>query len=124
MSPAKRQQYASRDGMPEMIQFRLTDEELLQFDAWIKQKDFKFDEAVEEALLSDHKVGVSWDATNNCFIATFTAKGDRHPNAGKCLMSRAMDWREAVAINMFKCEVVFASDKGRWSNRHSEEQRG
>jgi len=124
MPTKQRKNQNSRDGMPEMISSKLTDEELLGFDQWLTKKGKDFDAMIFDTLMDDHKIGISWDAYNDCFIASFTAKGDDHLNAGKCLMSRSNDWREAIAMNMFKCAVIYADDKGRWTNRNADKQRG
>ena len=122
MPKPKRNRSFDRGDMPEMIGFKLDIEELIQFDAWVKQKDFNYRAMLEETLLSGVKVGVSWDAYNDCFIASFTPKDDEHPNKGLCLLSRSSDWEEAIALNLFKASVVFSGKS--WATRKDDNQRG
>lgn len=115
-------QKSRNTNMPEMLNCKLSDEELQQFDAWISEKHFKFDNLVGETLLNDIKIGVSWDAYNDCFVASLTPKGERDSNNGMCLLSRATTWQEAIAMSIFKHVVIFG--KGKWSKRNENNQRG
>lgn len=117
-----KQQSTRNDQMPEMVQFKLNMDELNQFDQWLQQKGFNFDVRVTNHLIEDHKLGISWDGYNDCFIASSTAKGEKNKNTGSCLLSRSTDWREAVALNLFKQEVVYAN--GIWRPRKDDVQRG
>lgn len=106
----------------EMIQFKLNADELEAFDVWIQAKTFKFDDRVTEHLVNQHKVGVSWDARNDCFIASSTGRGDTNKNSGLCLLSRSSNWQEAIALNLFKADVVYAN--GIWRPRKDPNDRG
>lgn len=117
-----KQQARPDSTMPEMVQFKLNADELAQFDSWLAQKGFSFDDRVTNHLVQSHKIGVSWDAYNDCFISSSTGKGDTNRNAGLCLLSRSTDWREAVALNLFKAEVVYAN--GVWRPRKDPNDRG
>lgn len=118
---SKKQNTRSND-MPDMIQFKLNADELAGFDAWIAQKNFNFDNRVANSLIDNNKHGVSWDAYNDCFIASMTAKGDTNKNVGSCLLSRSTTWQEAIALNLYKAEVVYSN--GIWLPRKDDTQRG
>lgn len=113
---------SSSDNMPEMISSKLTDDELGDFDKWLTKASPKIWELLTETLLNDTKLGVSWDAYNDCFIASFTGKGDRNINSGRCLMSRSSDWQEAIALNLYKNSEIYKG--GKWENRNADKQRG
>lgn len=112
----------SRDNMPEMISSKLTDAELLEFETWYAKQQPKLWNTLTDILLDGHKQGVSWDAYNDCFIASLTGRGDGVTNDGRCLTSRSQDWIEAVALNLYKHLVIY--QKGLWINRNNNEQRG
>lgn len=112
----------SNDTMPEMISSKLTDEELAQFDDWQAKNAKKVWDLLTSEMLDGVRVGVSWDGYNDCFIASFTGKGDKNVNTGRCLMSRSQDWQEAIAMNVFKHVEIYR--RGKWENRNAEKQRG
>jgi hypothetical protein len=111
-----------RNDMPEMVQFKLRPEELAEYETWTQRKGFSFDNILAEILLEGVKVGVSYDAYNDCFISSFTPKGDTHINAGSCLLSRSSTWQEAIALNVYKSQVIFANK--RWVSRKEDDNRG
>lgn len=108
--------------MPEMIQFKLRPEELVEYEAWTQRKGFSFDTLFAETLLDGVKVGVSFDAYNDCFICSFTPRRDTHINAGSCLLSRSSTWQEAIALNCYKSQVIFNNKK--WVSRKEDDNRG
>lgn len=119
---ARNNKSGNLDGMPEMVSSKLTDEELLAFDQWLPKNEKNIWRTLTEILLDDIKLGVSWDAYNDCFVSSFTGKGDRQTNTGRCLMSRSSDWQEAIAINIFKHLEIYK--RGKWENRNADKQRG
>lgn len=105
------------DDMPELVQNKLTPEELDQFSVWVEKNSKKLDTILPEVCLEGYKLGISWDAYNNCWIATFTGKGEKCVNDYRVLTARSDDYYEVQAMLIFKHIEVY--HRGRWENRNS-----
>ena len=108
--------------MPTMISFKLTDEELSQFEVWLDRKDVGLEGTIHSLLIDGFKNGVSWDGYNDCFIASLTCKEETDVNTGQCLLSRSTHWQEALLLNAFKHYILF--ERRKWVSRNQNEQRG
>lgn len=53
-----------------------------------------------------YKMGVSYNAQNSTFVATYMCNSDDNPNAGYMLSSFAPDWFNAVKSLVFKHHVI------------------
>jgi len=107
----------SRDDMPELVQNKLTPEELTDFGVWVDKNAKKIETLIPETILEGYKLGVSWDAYNNCWIATLTGKGDKCINDYRVLTARADDYYEVQAMLIYKHIEVY--HRGKWENRNS-----
>lgn len=54
----------------------------------MKQKNFKVDDLLEEAVLDGYKFSWSWDDYNSCFSASLYCTNPDSPNAGWCAVMR------------------------------------
>lgn len=120
--PPKKRSKPQNDNMPEMIGTKLSDVQLAEYDEWLTKNSKQFSKLYAGALLDSIKIGVSWDAYNNCFICSFTQKDEDNVNHGKCLLSRSMEWEDAVLLNVYKSEVVY--QRGEWIPLNNNDQRG
>ena len=96
----------------EFINIRLDVEEGKQFRDWFKAQSEKIPDLLGQIMVDDHKISVTWDERNQCFIATFTGKEDQRHNDNKSLSSRSDDWYEALALNCYKHLVMCKN--GKW----------
>lgn len=124
MPPLKKKQNKRPDGMPEMINARLSDDELTGFDQWLAKEGKSFDQKYVDVLVSNIKIGMSIDGQNSCFICSFTPKDEDDLNHGKCLISRSEEWQEAFMMNYYKTTLFDEVDGGKWSERNNGRNRG
>lgn len=64
-------------------------------------------------IAEEMKLGITWDTSNNCFIASATCKDAKSPNLDRCVTARSDDWLEALMLLVFKHTVTAAG--GDWS---------
>lgn len=69
---------------------------------------------IAEFMAEPHKLGLSWDDSNNCFIASATCKNEKSENHNQCITARSDDWSEALLLLLFKHYVV--AKGGTWSD--------
>ena len=103
----------ARWGNTEFVNVTLTEPQRKEFKTWLTEKSETMPDEIGQLMVDDYKVSCNWDDNNQCFIATFTGKEDQSVNSAKALSSRSDDWYEALAINLFKHEVIFK--RGKWS---------
>src|SRR5574338_1165560 len=96
----------------DFVNINLSNAEKKQFKSWYEENQAAIPELAAAMTGQGYKLSIKWDNSNSCFIATVTCEGDGLPNDGKALSSRSGDFMEAVALNIFKTDVV--SDDGVW----------
>jgi hypothetical protein len=106
----------------EFVNCTLTSEQDNDFKSWYTSKDHKADQAIEQAFADDYRVSMSWDAHNQCFIASLTFKGEKGENKNKCLTARSDSWLESLAMVIYKHAILF--DGNEWQNIGNGNQRG
>lgn len=107
----------SENNMPEFVNYQLNEEEKREFDAWKGGASKQFDDLMESFLADFHKLSVSWDDYNQCFIATATCKDEESDNFNRCLTGRSDTWGEAILVLWFKMTVIFNS--GEWKGQET-----
>jgi len=112
------------EGMPEMVNRRLTDDELTAFDQWLGKNMKEFSQMYVDVLVNQIKIGMSIDAQNSCFICSFTPKGEKDENLGKCLISRSDEWQEAFMMNVYKQQLFAETNDGEWIDLNNNRTRG
>lgn len=92
------------------IDVRLAKADGDQFRAYMQQGNDEL--ALEMATLvsQGHKLSLSWDNKNVCFIASVTCRDEKAINYDCCITSRSDDWFEAIMLCVFKA-VVLANGK-------------
>lgn len=85
-----------------------------KFNAWTSRKDGEVAFDIAKAISDGHKIGLSWDSGNACFIVSATCKDDASINYNHCISSRSDDWYEALMMTVYKVQVMLA-DKA-WSS--------
>jgi len=104
------------DGDPEwggFINVRIDAETKEQYKAWLEGEGQSYWKYLEDLLAEGLKFGLSWDAENNCYIATLVGFGCLVDDFRYCLNSRSDISGDATALLVFKHEVLARGD---WSS--------
>lgn len=99
------------------INIKMDDEARLTFQAWLEGNGAAFWSLLTDVLGDGMKYGASWDAENDCFIATFTGCGVSESAERYCLTARAGTFEECTALLVFKHDVLAAGDWGAYRPR-------
>jgi hypothetical protein len=97
------------------VDLRLDDDDKQQFGVWSVSEHESFWLEFMELLGKGFKFGLSYVAEDDCYLASFTAHGERliGLNDRYCLTARAPAWEQAVMLLIFK-HLVMA--RGNWGN--------
>jgi hypothetical protein len=103
------------------IDIRMTDELKDAFTKWFEASGNLFWSLLEEILADGLKASCSWDATNDCFVASLNGQGAKSINKRYSLTARSGDMYEAIMLVLFKHVVVLESDWGnyRFDNKYT-----
>lgn len=96
----------------DFVNINLSKVEKTQFKAWFSENQAELPRLLSVFMAAGYKTSLKWDNSNECFIATVVCEDDSLENSGKALSSRSDDWVEALALNLFKTDVI--SEKGVW----------
>lgn len=96
----------------EFVNINLSKAEKTQFKSWYSENQATLPELLTRFIAAGYKLSIKWDNENDCFIATSTCSDETMENGGKALSSRSDDWLEAIALNLFKTDVL--SENGVW----------
>jgi len=83
------------------------------FNEWMQRKEAEIALDVAAFISNGHKVSISWDVQNACFIVAATCKEDSNVNLNHCMTSRSSEWWEALCMNVYKNNVV--CNMGSWA---------
>ena len=83
-----------------------------QFKSWFSDNERELPNLLATFIASGYKLSVKWDIDNQCYIATFTCDATGLTNHAKALSSRSNDWLEAIALGLWKTDVL--CEDGRW----------
>jgi len=95
------------------VNLRITEEERGDFDEWCVAERDSFQGSLDLALVDGLKLGVSYDAENSAYIATFTGAGCHGDKSRYVLSARGATFSEAVALLVYKHQVLMDGD---WSS--------
>lgn len=114
--PQKKQQNTSNNGQNwrkiEFVNINLSKAEKTQFKSWFSDNEAEIPRLAAAFIAQGYKTSMKWDNENECFIVTATCEDDTMPNGGKAMSSRSDNWVEAVALNIWKTDVL--CDGGIW----------
>lgn len=99
----------------EFINIDLTDKQGDDFNDWQQSAVQKMGILVGELASAGHKLGISFDGDNECFIVSVTSKDEVSDNFNKCYTSRSDDWIEAVLLAVFKWDVIM--ERSTWTGK-------
>jgi hypothetical protein len=114
--PAKKQNKAQqwRNDSVEFVNIRLTVKQKETFKAWFLENESELPNLLAVFLTAGYKLSLKFDSEHNCYIASATCFDDSMENHNKCLSSRSQDWLEAMALNLYKTDVL--SEDGVWES--------
>jgi len=97
------------------VDLRLDEDDKQQFAVWSEAEQQSFWLDFVELLGKGFKFGLSYVMEDDCYLASFTAHGERviGLNDRYCLTARAPTWEQAVMLLVFK-HLVMA--RGNWGN--------
>lgn len=78
---------------------------------WLKANSADLDEYFHHMVKDGWKTSVTWDDTNDCFIASATQRFDDDKNYDTCVTSRSDNLYEAILITYYKIFILFDGKK-------------
>lgn len=96
----------------DFVTIELSEKQEKEFTAWVSESTSSLPTLVGELASSGHKIGVSFDGDNECFIVSVTCKDESQDNHNLCYTSRSDEWLEALQLAVFKWDVI--SKRGKW----------
>lgn len=100
------------------IAVSLSDEDKAAFAVWAEAERDAIWTMFDDLLGSGFKWGVSFDAENDCYIASLTGCGVVGTPLRWCLTARGGAWDAAVQLVLFKHYVLAQGDWGNYRPRH------
>jgi len=99
------------------IDIRLTEDQKAAFYVWQRENEPGMWEEFAEVVAKGFKFGLSYDAENGCYIATFTASGRAVIGLDQryCLTARAPEWPTALSLLLYKHVEIARGDWGTYS---------
>jgi hypothetical protein len=98
-----------------LIDYRLTDEELAAFDAWVQKKAANPTQILTELAASDYKVSLTFVENSEAWCCTVTGKENAKFNSKCSLTSWADEPLEALYMGAFKVAIIF--NGGKWATK-------
>lgn len=93
----------------EFINYKMDKDTRAKFKRWLETPVEARMALIHETLQSDHKFSLSWDDSNECFIASLTGKAESL-NPNKCISLRAHEWDTALFAVTFVHVVIFSGE--------------
>jgi len=105
---------SQNDWQVTFVQIKLDKGTADEFTEWFKRKPEQVALDIAAFISNGHKIGITWDNNNTCWIVSATCKEESSDNYNCCLSSRSDDWYEALAMTVFKNDVI--CKMGKWSD--------
>jgi hypothetical protein len=109
-------------GNTQFVNYRLNAQEKVKFRTYMEQSTDELSLILATFISAGHKVSLTWDDENKCYIASATCKNPKSANLDCCLSSRAPDWFEALMLNPFKSDVLMGGNA--WKAESGEDNFG
>jgi len=93
----------------EFIRCELNADDKKRVPEFVKSQKNTYDDLVTEALQSGHKISLSFNETNDSFIASMSGKPDECVNANKCLTAHGKSPAMALWVVLYKHTQLFQS---------------
>jgi len=102
------------------INIRLSEEQTGEFHGWYAVNQQHVAGYLDDHLADGVKFGAAYDAENECVIVTYTGALVSKSNERYCVTSRAGTLSAAVALAVWKHEVLAQGDYGAYNVRTGE----
>lgn len=99
------------------INIRLSDEQKEEFHGWMEANKAHIAGYLDDHLADGVKFGASYDRENECTVVTYTGALVANSNERYCCTSRAGSLDVAIALAVWKHEVLAQGDYGGFSPR-------
>jgi hypothetical protein len=99
-------------GQTKFISMRIGGKHKDGFNDFMSRKDTEIALDIAEFMSQGHKISITWDNNNLCWIVSATCKIEGNVNYDCCMTSRSSEWYEALCMNVYKHKVMCAS--GSW----------
>ena len=106
---------AKKDFGWNLIEYKLSDEELEAFDEWSLKQPPTFAEQLNELGAMDYKISFTFVSDEASWCVSITGKKDAKVNADSTLTNWGDDAIECLAIAYFKVMKIF--ERGVWKTR-------
>lgn len=106
----------------EFVRCELNADDKKRVPEFVKSYKNSYDDPLTEALQSGHKVSLSFNETNDSFIASMSGKPDECINANKCLTAHGKSPAMALWVVLYKHVELFQS--GVWEGTADDEDFG
>jgi len=100
-----------------LIEYRLSDLELEQYEAWVKQEKITPVTALNYCASKDIKVSMTFATNNESWCVSLTGREDNRMNSGATLTSWSDEPLDGLYMAIFKATVIFGD--GKWLTRKS-----
>jgi len=97
------------------VNVKLDEAQHEEFDTWYAANSQHVAGYLDDHLGDGIKFGLSYDAENECFVATYMGALLSGSNERYCSTSRAGTVLEVIALCVWKHEVLAQGDYGNWS---------
>lgn len=85
-----------------------------EYNRWLEGEGAGFWPILEDIMAEGLKFGLSWDASNSCYVSTLTGCGMVGSNTRFCLSARSGRFEDATALLVFKHDVLAQGDWGNY----------
>lgn len=101
-SKARQRDFAQVD----FVNIYVSSQQEAQYRDWLKTADTQLVSLLADVIADQHKVGISFDGANACYIASATCKDETSPNYNVCITARSDDWTDALLLLVFKIQHI------------------
>lgn len=100
-----------------LIEYRLTDEELEAFESWVEREKISTVSALNYCGEKDIKVSLTFTENRMAWCVSLTGREGNRFNSATTLTSWSEDAIEALLMGVFKASIIFQD--GKWQTRKS-----
>lgn len=122
--PTKRANKAKqwRNDNVEFVNINLNKAQKEHFRGWFMENEKELPNLLAIFMSAGYKISLKYDTEHECYISTATCFDSSMENYNKALSSRSADWFEAMALTLWKTDVL--CEDGVWENSAREDNWG
>lgn len=100
----------------QFVDMRLSQTDKTKFDEWLMSSGEEISDLLNMYCENGYKFSVSYDGNNDCFIGSMTCLGETDNNYRFVLTSRNDNWYNALALCVYKTQVL--CENGHWDTSY------